>query len=799
MVNTDNRLSAEEGLVLVQTIVDTWTKLYEPVIQFSGRRFEDDALLYTVLFSMPTAKRPVPVSVLHVYFTIVKNADNSPTITAHFAQGDLKHQFSVVDEDGKHKLGHSASLGKGKFEKYVNRLIEEKTMCLDYEDLRTDFERTRLIPPETGNESDDSWDDNDDNEEPTQSPVSLVVKAPDGGQVRRLSIGAIYAESAKAGLATLVTEDDKNIAMALRNAGLPCYEKLSFAQLLFNIFDATDENDEGMLQHHEIQSLLIKTFANEQLGLKHWDMRVVTSTVHENEEGKIEYKLLVQEAPEIIESLRARRGKFEKAYPDRANFDEEQMMNGEGAIYEAVKLLYGDELSKSCELIEALEAHDPEGTKDGMMSRNAFELALLSNPHRFSPQEIVMIMQFMPQSDNGNMVPTLTKNLTFRDIYARLRCYQLHNGLVEGDTETLRTHLIILLRRNGLTEDEVMPLHVLKNVLLQADQLNLSRMQIHILLGLQLPNFDGLCSAEDFLTICASVIPRFFDPQIFLETAEEVKEELKAQQREREKRELAALSGTQEGGEEEQVKAVDCRAEFEKALIRLCQSLDEQRRGVLPLNTLLKALTSDWDKDIEGGLSKCESNALCAEIHPDENAEVAYVDHVRTWIPILIELRQNKAYQKYLAPDPFHTADKQEGIPLVDLYPYSVQFPIFPPEQLSLGGGGKRLDPSQLRVPGSKRPSKEPSSTRRKSTAFESAGGAAGTGMRRMSLGGRRSSDASLRRGSIENRNKSMTDIRMRFVRGSERRRRIETRNSMPVLPKPEKEEDDAKRRKASK
>ena len=64
------------------------------------------------------------------------------------------------------------------------------------------------------------------------------------------------------------------------------------------------------------------------------------------------------------------------------------------------------------------------------------------------------------------------------------------NALVETDVASLREHLILLMRQKGLAQDLPLPIWTLRKVLLSADQLCLSRMQVRVLLSVVVPNDD---------------------------------------------------------------------------------------------------------------------------------------------------------------------------------------------------------------------------------------------------------------------------------------------------------------------
>jgi hypothetical protein len=70
----------------------------------------------------------------------------------------------------------------------------------------------------------------------------------------------------------------------------------------------------------------------------------------------------------------------------------------------------------------------------------------------------------------------------------------LQNGIVETDVPSLCAHLIATLRKLGVSKSmsQQVPVAVLRNVLLSADELCLSRMHVHVLLSLLQPSEGGL-------------------------------------------------------------------------------------------------------------------------------------------------------------------------------------------------------------------------------------------------------------------------------------------------------------------
>jgi len=709
----------DDGFHLVDIITTSWTKTYAKTIERKGPgQGNVENWDYVARFSQPSLALPVPIAVLQVYFKVVSPSSSKsgePELSFFFAVGELSHSYGVVYSNGifvPSRLG-GRTLGRNRFEKFMDRLIKDHEIIKSYQQLSTDYEESRLISPPYYPAS--SSDEFGDGTESLLDSCDDEDPVPRAGTGRRASLGKVYAVGSQE--VDWQTSEEMIMQQALRDAGLPCYEKVSLEQLLTNIFDAADEQDEGLLRHKEISGLLISTFAGKSLGLQTWDIRTLLTIASENKDGMIDYKTFVQSAPEFIQILRVRRESFEKIRQDLIDWDHESVEQHIGPVWEAVEMLHQCELDECTRVMEVFEKLDPAGWKAGFVNRAEFQRLLLSKPERFSNQEGLMLMQFMPQTEENNLVPIHE----FRNVQATLRCHALHNALVEANTENLRRHLVLLLRKTRITEEKTIPLWDIKHVLLEAHQLNLTRAQIHVLLCMMRPDFSGIVDAQEFLAIMCTVIPMFFNPTYFLKVSAEYQEELAIKEREREAAELAALtqsamekehtSGNGEEGEKvsEKEELNAQREQFEKALIMACSKLDESHRGVLSVDTLYRALRSDWDRDCDGHCTDPEIIGFAAELCPEgEEQDVAYVDHIRTWMPIMMELRKSKLYQPFLQEMPIKLYDEngeiepgsEHGIELIDLTEFENEFPLFPQELCSIGGNMRR------RLKGSVRQSK---------------------------------------------------------------------------------------------
>merc|ERR1719161_1060954 len=130
----------------------------------------------------------------------------------------------------------------------------------------------------------------------------------------------------------------------------------------------------------------------------------------------------------------------------------------------------------------------------------------------------------------------------------------------------------------------------------------------------------------------------------------------------------AAVEEEQAPAAEEVVAEVD-REQVEKSLTHAFSLLDDGRRGVLAAETIHKVLTSADAQVQSCQLSEAELIGLAAEMSLDQNADVAYKEHVQTWVPILFELRKSRLYEPYLVKEPFREIQKPDLTRLEEEFP----------------------------------------------------------------------------------------------------------------------------------
>lgn len=288
-----------------------------------------------------------------------------------------------------------------------------------------------------------------------------------------------------------------------------------------------------------------------------------------------------------------------------------------------------------------------------------------------------MLMQMCKDDDFGQVPYEPYEDFVFQ--MKQLRIEALHNSVVETDVTQLRIHLIMLMRKHGMGEDKVLPIWVLKNVLLTADQLCLSRMQIHVILSIVQTNQNGDVDCEYFLRVACTVIPIMFDAAMFMDKAERIAKEKADAQARQEMEELQGLSSSiaakkrvdEDEQEDVQANAPD-RDAVEKELIKIGQQHDEKHRqqASLEIGRFLEAMHHEQVQQCQ--LSEAELRGFCAEVDVDSNNEVQYVEHIKMWVPIIFELRKSKSYDDFLSEDWGMNSPE-----LKDLQAYESSFPIF--------------------------------------------------------------------------------------------------------------------------
>lgn len=187
-------------------------------------------------------------------------------------------------------------------------------------------------------------------------------------------------------------------------------------------------------------------------------------------------------------------------------------------------------------------------------------------------------------------------------------------------------------------------------------------MHVHVILCNLLPNEHGLVDVSFFLRVCCSLIPRLFDCAKFMEQYNTIAKEKAEAQAEQELKELEEFAGravqkTEEENEEDE-KAPD-REAVEKALIQECEKRSMRQmtsfgRGdaAITLTMFQQAMKSEGCR---AQLSEPEMRGFLAEavldyVESDDGPVpvVSYLEHVKTWIPLIFLLRRSRVYEQLL-------------------------------------------------------------------------------------------------------------------------------------------------------
>jgi len=298
--------------------------------------------------------------------------------------------------------------------------------------------------------------------------------------------------------------------------------------------------------------------------------------------------------------------------------------------------------------------------------------------------EAMRLMQMLPEDEDGFIrIDEVAEHLE------HLRTEAMLNALVESDILSLRMHLVLRFRHLGLEDTGKMKLWIMKQALLQADQVCLTRLHIHVLLCLAKPDVFGNVDVATFLATCSAVIPHMFDARLFVETAERLIQEHAESMRRAENEELAALGAKQSAGTAAQdddgsQDKVELDSDTVEKLLQGVISLnDDAHRNPpsLPAEQIFDILQTNEREVQSTQLSSFELTGFLAEMQPDSDGLVFYVDHIKKWIPLIFEQRKNRLLSRYLEENSAETL----GFIVPELDKLEAMFPLLPAQTTKLG------------------------------------------------------------------------------------------------------------------
>ncbi|EPT24968.1 hypothetical protein TGME49_247850 [Toxoplasma gondii ME49] len=522
----------QTGRTYLADLVKNYTSKYEYSVQFVERNPADDLFLFRVTFSSPTPEKPVPEAEAHVHFQlkgwflknlrtsqltgrdlqdveaavgksplIAEKPDKEPPIVFWFESQNLKHT-------------PERTLAPGKFQRWIDRIVQDKLRLRRQNTMRTAFEISRM---------------NVDG-----APIAQLLHEQKIACILDEKSAEYEAQSnaRREALTAAATEAARQKEREARQSGRGILtprmlfevpqEDLPLEQVLEKVFHAADEDKEGKLSHKEVADLLLAS----PLGLQRWDLLLLlAAAAHEDRQGYIRYQDFVQQAPGVIRTLRERRKV--SASTNQCHVTDE-----------AVQLCYRDELEDSWRIMrDIFEAADPSAATTGKLPRGLLLDCLRSRPERFSSMEVTLLMQLAPTGDNGCVAFH-----SFPSMLRILRRESINNAVLETDKNALREEILLALHKMGCSEESCLPLWLFREIL-GSTQLCLSRMQMHALLCMLVFDRFGLVHCAQFVEVVCAVVPQLFDCSAFMARAENIAKEAADAAARAEIEELQGLTG----------------------------------------------------------------------------------------------------------------------------------------------------------------------------------------------------------------------------------------------------------------
>ncbi|CAD7949297.1 unnamed protein product [Amoebophrya sp. A25] len=706
--------------------------------------------VYEAAFSKPAVTGPVPETVVYAIFEFLKDDSCFIRFPAHdheirvdnWTKQMLLKAASPDKDENPISPAHSkiASSGLEKINSafriralirwHVEQLLSEKKRTrAEWQEhhgdscTMTDYEKTRKEPPLSSGMMGGQG----------RSAQDVVVDYVTGGRTSEPTI----SQTLKAGRGTVNSDAPMEFPQVipppaenkggfgggkLRRSGTlsrdhsqevvcpgksPAEEIAELANKLSHIFDAADEESEGILRHGDLLNLLEATLCTEPnddnynplvddqvIDLLPWDIRTIMAGIHDDGSGLIDYIRHCDGIPTAVRSTRRKRDRYYVQFPNRAPYSvmPPDFLERE-KIGESVEQLEGDEIAETARcIIDICARQDPKST--GYVPRMKLLEAISSIPERVTLQEKLLLMQLVPEvvkeSDNGKgslgrSAPTgmvFCQYEEFRSTLQELRIQKVLNPLHETDSKMVRSAIVTAIRNGGIGER--CPIWQWRTLMMSLD-ISISRFQVHMILCMLQMDDIGTIDTVEAVNLSTTLIRWYFDPEVYHGRAVMIQEAQEAEKKRKELEELQEMSGVKKHVSNEDDDAEefvdlalrDNREEIEKNLVAIIQTVDEDKTGFVPAPLLLKQLQSDWERGLGGGgLTLAEKRGFMGEcqILPETEDLVQYQKHIKTWIPILFELRKNAMAKRCLEVDNVVDAGILE---LLEMSQWESDFPVF--------------------------------------------------------------------------------------------------------------------------
>lgn len=316
----------EEGIEIVRKIVAEWSKVYISQVFYIDKF--SNIYIYEVEFSKPLASKPIPEGTVKVIFHVIEKADGGYVI-----------EFKFENESLSHKL--DSTMRTNMFEKWIDRILENKLKIKSQLHLGTEFEYTRTVDEK--NKVVDPF-----------VPKFDIMKVTDLNREIRKS-QKINVESPRF-ISTLKTA-------------------------LVEMFEEADKDKSGYLSYEEFY----EAFKTLSYGLSDNDILTLVSQADENSDGKISWSEFIDIGIDSIKTFFSRNKALQRARQAEREIDRE-----------ALKLVYWDEITKCNEILQKrFKIADKE--KTGKITVTEFRNILSTNNMLTFKEINVLIRNFRDQ------------------------------------------------------------------------------------------------------------------------------------------------------------------------------------------------------------------------------------------------------------------------------------------------------------------------------------------------------------------------------------------------------------------
>lgn len=239
---------------------------------------------YIVEFSKPLPSKPIPEGTVNVTFELFEKSDGGYMIKFFFENESLKHTLD-------------STMRTNMFEKWIDRILENKLKIKSQLHLGTEFEYTRTVDEK--NKIVDPFVPNFD-----------IMKVTDLNREIRKS--------------QKVNVESPRFISTLKTA-------------LIEMFEEADKDKSGFLTYDEF----IEAFKTLSYGLTENDILTLVSQADENCDGKIQWEEFIDIGIDSIKTFFSRNKALQRAKVQEREIDRE-----------ALKLVYWDEIQKCNEILQ---------------------------------------------------------------------------------------------------------------------------------------------------------------------------------------------------------------------------------------------------------------------------------------------------------------------------------------------------------------------------------------------------------------------------------------------------------------